>query len=108
MRSLIIAVLLAGFGYTNGYSAPAPANGSKACIQFSVLTQDTLKNLKPGLSPKDQKWFRKKVEKKNPSLCYVEPSSSAPLMFVVVIARIHTTAHESSLTKEPNFSLNVV
>jgi hypothetical protein len=47
--------------------------------------QDTLKNLKQGLSPDDQKWFREKVEKKNPSICYVDPAPSVSLVFVIVV-----------------------
>jgi hypothetical protein len=58
---------------------------SSACQQFSVLVQDELKNVKPGLSLADQKWFREKVQKKYPSLCFVEPSADVPLMFVVII-----------------------
>ncbi len=40
---------------------PLSAETSQSCIQFSVVMQDTLKNLKQGLSPDDQKWFREKV-----------------------------------------------
>ena len=47
---------------------PLSAETSQSCIQFSVVTQDTLKNVKQGLSPDDQKWFREKVEKKTRSL----------------------------------------
>ncbi len=54
-------------------SISASAQTNPSCTQFSVVTQDTLKNVKQGLSPDDQKWFREKVEKKNPSVCYVDP-----------------------------------
>jgi hypothetical protein len=37
------------------------------------------------LSPDDQKWFREKVEKKNPSVCYVDPAPSVSLVFVIVV-----------------------
>jgi hypothetical protein len=47
--------------------------------------QDTLKNFKQGLPPDDQKWFREKVEKKNPSVCYVDPAPSVSLVFVIIV-----------------------
>jgi hypothetical protein len=61
-------------------STAAIAHASQHCTQFSVVVQDTLKNFKQGLSPDDQKWFRDKVEKKNPSVCYVDP---APRAFLI-------------------------
>lgn len=64
---------------------PLSAETSQSCIQFSVVMQDTLKNLKQGLSPDDQKWFREKVEKKNPSVCYVDPAPSVSLVFVIIV-----------------------
>lgn len=64
---------------------PLSAEASQSCIQFSVVMQDTLKNLKQGLSPDDRKWFREKVEKKNPSVCYVDPAPSVSLVFVIVV-----------------------
>lgn len=63
----------------------AAAQTSPPCIQFSVMTEDTLQNVKAGLSPENQKWFQEKIHKKYPTLCYVEPSASVPLMFVVII-----------------------
>jgi hypothetical protein len=65
--------------------AAAIAQASQPCIQFSVITQDTLKNVQRGLSADDQKWFREKVEKKNPSVCYADPSSGAPIVFVITV-----------------------
>jgi hypothetical protein len=50
-----------------------------------VITQDTLKNVKQGLSLDDQKWFREKVEKRNPSVCYVDPAPSVSLVFVIIV-----------------------
>src|ERR1017187_9131709 len=61
------------------------AQTNRPCVQFSVVMQDTLKNFKQGLSPDDQKWFREKVEKKNPSVCYVDPAPSVSLVFVIVV-----------------------
>jgi hypothetical protein len=54
---------------------PVSAVGGSPCVQFSVVVQDTLKNVKQGLSLDDQKWFREKVEKKNPSVCYRNPEA---------------------------------
>ncbi|MGB9148418.1 MAG: PEGA domain-containing protein [Acidobacteriaceae bacterium] len=64
---------------------PLSAETSRSCIQFSVVTRDTLKNLKQGLSPDDQKWFREKVGKKNSSVCYVDPAPSVSLVFVIIV-----------------------
>ena len=64
---------------------PLSAETSQSCIQFSVVMQDTLKNFKQGLPPDDQKWFREKVEKKNPSVCYVDPAPSVSLVFVIIV-----------------------
>ena len=64
---------------------PLSAETGQSCIQFSVVMQDTLKNFKQGLSPDDQKWFREKVEKKNPSVCYVDPAPSVSLVFVIIV-----------------------
>ena len=66
-------------------STAAFAQTGQPCIQFSVVMQDTLKNFKQGLSSNDQKWFREKVEKKNPSVCYVDPAPSVSLVFVIVV-----------------------
>lgn len=85
MRFGVIAVSLCFLGGISGYSASAAAKTPHSCIRFSVLTQDALKNVKMGLSPKDQKWFRKKVEKKYPSVCYAPPSPGLPLVFVVIV-----------------------
>lgn len=63
----------------------AAAQTSLPCTQFSVITQDTLKNVKQGLSLDDQKWFREKVEKRNPSVCYVDPAPSVSLVFVIIV-----------------------
>jgi hypothetical protein len=61
------------------------AQTSRPCTQFSVVTQDRLKNFNQGLSLLDQKWFREKVEKKNPSVCYVNPSPQIPLVFFIAV-----------------------
>ena len=64
---------------------PLSAETSQSCIQFSVVMQDTLKNLKQGLSPDDQKWFREKVERKIPQSLYVDPAPSVSLVFVLIV-----------------------
>ena len=78
------------------------AETSQSCIQFSVVIQDTLKNLKQGLSPDDQKWFREKVEKKNPSVCYVDPSPTVPLVFVVIITSQQGTRIVTNTSTQSN------
>lgn len=65
--------------------ATAFAQPNRPCTQFSVVTQDKLKNLKQGLSADDQKWFREKVEKKNPAVCYVDPAPGVSLVFLIIV-----------------------
>jgi hypothetical protein len=64
---------------------PLSAETAHSCVQFTVVMQDTLKNFKQGLSQDDQKWFREKVEKKNPSVCYVDPAPDVSLVFVIIV-----------------------
>ena len=66
-------------------TAVAAGQSPGPCTQFTVLTQDKLQNVKPGLSKEDQKWFREKVEKKNPSVCYVDPAPNVSLVFVIIV-----------------------
>lgn len=61
------------------------AQSGSPCTQFSVITQDRLKNVRQGLSPEDKKWFQEKIEKKNPSVCYVDPAPGVSLVFVIIV-----------------------
>ena len=61
-------------------------NRSACKVKFSVVAEDTLKNLTQGLSDKDAKWFEKKIEKKYPDVCYVPPAQDVPLVFLVTVA----------------------
>lgn len=70
---------------------PLSAQMSRPCTQLSVISQDTLGNIREGLSPADQKWFRDKVEKKYPSVCYVAPSPAITLVLRVADSTYQTT-----------------
>ena len=85
MRFLILVTLLSVLECPNAFASPGAADGSNTCVQFSVLTQDVLKNVKEGLSPQDVKWFREKVQKKYPAACYIDPSPTTSLVFVVIV-----------------------
>ncbi len=43
----------------------ASAQTKPSCTYFTVVTQDSLKNIKQGLSPDDTKWFQKTFARKN-------------------------------------------
>lgn len=51
--------------------------------KFSVVLQDHLKNIREGLPKKQAKWFKKKIEKKYPDVCYVPPSPDVPVVFYI-------------------------
>jgi hypothetical protein len=53
--------------------------------KFTVVQEDHLKNITQGLSKKDTEWFKKKVEKKYPDVCYVAPSPKVPLVFFISV-----------------------
>lgn len=55
------------------------------CIKFSVVTEDKLRNLSQGLSADDRKWFRDKVERKNPGVCYTDPGQNVPIVFFISV-----------------------
>lgn len=76
LRHLVLPVILCASAY---------AQTSEPCLQFTVVTQDKLKNFNQGLSADDQKWFHEKVQKKAPSLCYVDPSPAVPLVFFITV-----------------------
>lgn len=52
---------------------------------FSVVSEDTLKNIQQGLPKKDVEWFEKKIEKKYPDVCYAPPSPDVPLVFFISV-----------------------
>ena len=66
-------------------SAASTAQTPSACIPFTVVTQDKLKNVKEGLSPDDAKWFREKMAKKYPGVCYADPTPTASTVFYITI-----------------------
>lgn len=49
--------------------------------KFTVIQEDTLKNITQGLSKKQVEWFDKKIEKKYPDVCYVAPGPDVHLVF---------------------------
>lgn len=56
----------------------------QACkVNFSVVWQDKLNNVRQGLSADDLKWFQRKTTKKYPGICYSAPSPSVPLVFFI-------------------------
>jgi hypothetical protein len=52
---------------------------------FTVVTQDTLKNVTQGLTEKDARWFREKLSKKYPSICYKDPAPNVPIVFYISV-----------------------
>jgi TPR repeat protein len=61
----------------------ASAQTSPSCASFTVVFEDTLHNVKQGLSADDLKWFRDKMAKKYPAACYADPASDVPVVFYI-------------------------
>lgn len=85
---------------------PALAEEHKPVAQcqtkFTVVQQDSLKNITQGLPKKQAEWFKKEIEKKYPDVCYVGPSANVPLVFFITVTaavyhgtRVETTQSDS-------------
>ena len=97
MRKAAIVVLTA--------LALAPISFSQTCtVSFSVVKQDTLKNITQGLSANDEKWFHKKLAKKYPDICYAAPSLSVPFVFLIIVTpdTYHGTRVETETSQQTN------
>ena len=68
-----------------GPSKKKPKDNSACKANFTVVFEDSLKNVTQGLSAKDADWFGKKIEKKYPDVCYVPPSPDIALVFMVTV-----------------------
>ena len=65
---------------------PQPVQATHpGCIQFTVVTQDTLNNIKQGLSADDARWFQSEIAKKYPGVCYAAPAPTVPVVFYVTV-----------------------
>jgi hypothetical protein len=51
-------------------------------VNYAVVTQDTLKNLKFGLSPKDVEWANG-LQKKYPGVCYTSDNAHANVVLFI-------------------------
>jgi hypothetical protein len=53
--------------------------------KFTVIQEDTLKNITQGLTKKQLEWFDNKTQKKYPDVCYVPPAPNVPLVFFIIV-----------------------
>jgi hypothetical protein len=53
--------------------------------EFTVVKQDSLKNVTQGLSQKGAEWFEKNIQKKYPDVCYVAPGPNVHLVFFISV-----------------------
>ena len=53
-------------------------------VNYAVVTQDTLKNLKFGLSPKDTEWANG-LQKKYPGVCYTNDPAHAHVALSIMV-----------------------
>ena len=53
--------------------------------KFSVVLQDHLNNISEGLPEKQANWFKKKIERKYPDVCYVPPSPDVAVVFYIAV-----------------------
>lgn len=50
---------------------PKPGDVRRDCVTFTIVSVDSLNNMKWGASNGDVHWITKKLEKKYPNVCYV-------------------------------------
>jgi len=65
--------------------AKKPASAAPCQIKFTVIQEDTLKNITQGLTKKQLEWFDNKTQKLYPDVCYVPPSPDVPLVFSIIV-----------------------
>jgi hypothetical protein len=75
MEVLALVALL--FYSASAFSQTTATKASGCVVTFTVITEDTLKNVKQGLLPKDAEWANSSLIKKYPGICYVEPAQKA-------------------------------
>jgi hypothetical protein len=81
MKVLALAVMLSSFlAFCQQPTTPPPG----CVVTFSVATQDSLKNLKLGLLPKDVEWVNK-LQTKYPGVCYIGPNSTPHAMLLITV-----------------------
>lgn len=96
IKGLLFALMLLAVG---------PNSSSQTCrVSFSVVKQDTLKNVTQGLSSNDEKWFQKKLAKKYRDVCYAAPSPSVPFVFLIIVTpdTYHGTRVETQTSQQSN------
>jgi len=82
------------------------ARGQTCKVSFSVVWKDQLNNTRQGLSASDLIWFQKKMAKKYPDVCYLEPS--APLHLVFSISEVPGTKMiDGTEYSRPTFQLSL-
>jgi hypothetical protein len=81
MKVLALVVLLSYSAFAQQTSSQA----SSCVVTFTVITEDTLKNVKQGLLPKDAEWASK-LTKKFPGVCYVEPNRRPSAVLYISVA----------------------
>ena len=83
MERLLVAVLLVLV------AVPVFAKDKPAVpctTPFTVVQQDQFGNIKQGILPKNEKDLNKFLAKKYPSLCYVSPTQTPSLVFVLKLS----------------------
>lgn len=86
LGTAVLFLCAASSATQEGKSVKKKSPDNPACkVNFTVVSEDTLKNTQQGLAPKDAQWFEKKIEKKYPDVCYVAPGPDVPLVFLVTV-----------------------
>lgn len=88
------------------FIAGGHAQEKTSCTNFTVVVKDKLNNMKEGLSPADTKWFRKKIAKKYPGVCYVNPAPTVPVVFYITITP--DTYHGTRIVNQTSTQSNPV
>jgi hypothetical protein len=83
--TLVLVLLFSRFAMAQSKNLQGEKDGAQCKFSFSVVTEDTLKNITQGLPQKDAEWFEKKIQNKYPDVCYVAPNPDVPLVFFILV-----------------------
>ncbi len=82
MRNIVLIVaLFSSLAFPGQTSTPQ----TTCKVVFSVVQKDQLNNIQHGLRPENVKWFKDKMQKKYPDVCYAEPNPSVNTRFFITI-----------------------
>jgi hypothetical protein len=82
MKVLALVALLSYSAFAQKTTTAQPPG---CVVTFTVVTQDTLKNVRQGLLPKDAEWANSKLAKQYLGICYVEPAQKPDVVLYISV-----------------------